>query len=222
MGRPPIGKIAMTSTERSRRYRAGLATKPTATKPAKPATKPAGREGEARLQRELAAARGRIAELEAQLARRAAAEASIDGEEAAGAGPMGRKVFKILLKLADADDNTVLVAARKLVGDLKASGSDLRTLADAMGAEWEKQQKAKPAPRPPIDWSEVEAAVTKYAADRATVNFNRLSKALDAEVPALRGNREQDQNYESTRYIIACLHRLGFTGSGSGLTWQRH
>jgi hypothetical protein len=34
MGRPPIGKAAMTSTERSRRYRAGLATKPAATKPA--------------------------------------------------------------------------------------------------------------------------------------------------------------------------------------------
>jgi hypothetical protein len=33
MGRPPIGKAAMTSTERSRRYRAGLATKPAATKP---------------------------------------------------------------------------------------------------------------------------------------------------------------------------------------------
>jgi hypothetical protein len=28
MGRPPIGKRAMTNTERSRRYRAGLATKP--------------------------------------------------------------------------------------------------------------------------------------------------------------------------------------------------
>jgi hypothetical protein len=28
MGRPPIGKTAMTNTERSRRYRAGLATKP--------------------------------------------------------------------------------------------------------------------------------------------------------------------------------------------------
>jgi hypothetical protein len=31
MGRPPIGKVAMTATERSRRYRAGLAA-PTATK----------------------------------------------------------------------------------------------------------------------------------------------------------------------------------------------
>jgi hypothetical protein len=40
MGRPPIGKVAMTSTERSRRYRAGLSTKPAAaTKPAEHATK---------------------------------------------------------------------------------------------------------------------------------------------------------------------------------------
>jgi len=43
MGRPPIGDRAMTSTERSRRRRVGLAVKPakaTATKPAEPATKP--------------------------------------------------------------------------------------------------------------------------------------------------------------------------------------
>lgn len=39
MGRPPIGNRPMTSTERSRRRRAGLASKP-ATKPAKAATKP--------------------------------------------------------------------------------------------------------------------------------------------------------------------------------------
>jgi hypothetical protein len=33
LGRPPVGEVAMSSTERSRRYRAGLATK-SATKPA--------------------------------------------------------------------------------------------------------------------------------------------------------------------------------------------
>ena len=42
MGRPPIGKAAMTSTERSRRHRAGLATKPaTKTPPASDAAKDA-------------------------------------------------------------------------------------------------------------------------------------------------------------------------------------
>src|SRR5262245_41627533 len=68
MGRPPIGKVAMTSTERSRRYRAGLAAKPApATKPAEPATKPGpDRRDEkiAALERQLAQAHKRIAELE--------------------------------------------------------------------------------------------------------------------------------------------------------------
>jgi uncharacterized coiled-coil protein SlyX len=62
MGRPPIGKVAMTSTERSRRYRAGLATKP-ATKPA-PASDPATDARIHELEAELAQARKRIADLE--------------------------------------------------------------------------------------------------------------------------------------------------------------
>jgi hypothetical protein len=40
MGRPPIGNHAMSSTERSRKRRAGLSAKPDATKPAEHATKP--------------------------------------------------------------------------------------------------------------------------------------------------------------------------------------
>jgi hypothetical protein len=61
MGRPPIGKRAMTSTERSRRYRAGLAAKPAATKPAEPATKPEPDRRDA----DIARLSARIAELEA-------------------------------------------------------------------------------------------------------------------------------------------------------------
>jgi hypothetical protein len=55
MGRPPIGKTAMTDAERMRRYRL---------KRAKPAAKPANI---AALAQELAAARARIAALEAEL-----------------------------------------------------------------------------------------------------------------------------------------------------------
>jgi hypothetical protein len=64
MGRPPIGKVAMTNTERSRRYRAGLATKPHATKPATKshATKPA--EPATKLDPDIASLKARIAELE--------------------------------------------------------------------------------------------------------------------------------------------------------------
>jgi hypothetical protein len=43
MGRPPIGERALTAAEKMRRYRARLqASKPAATKPAEPATKPGG------------------------------------------------------------------------------------------------------------------------------------------------------------------------------------
>jgi hypothetical protein len=165
-----------------------------------------------------AALKARITELEMQLAHkrstRAAAEAS---NEAAAVELVGKRVFKLLLRLDSPNDNEVLLAAQKLVRELKANGSDLRTLAAALETEWEKQQKAKPAPPPPIDFSEVEAAIKRYAADRTTVNFNRMWKALKAEMPALDAYR----GAEVPRYMQRCLQHLGFAGSSSGLTWHR-
>jgi len=75
MGRPPIGKVAMTSTERSRRRRAGLATKPAATKPAEPATKSSPAPDTAK-DRQSASFKARIAELEAELIRERAKPAT--------------------------------------------------------------------------------------------------------------------------------------------------
>jgi hypothetical protein len=63
MGRPPIGKVAMSGAERTRLYRLKHGTAEPVTKHV---TKPAGHVHDA-LVRELAAARARIAELEAKL-----------------------------------------------------------------------------------------------------------------------------------------------------------
>jgi hypothetical protein len=67
---------------------------------------------------------------------------------------LNRRVFKLLLQLDNDNDNLVLLAARKIVGDLKAHGSDLRVLANALEDEWERQA-AGGAPRrddpPPPD-----------------------------------------------------------------------
>jgi hypothetical protein len=140
--------------------------------------------------------------------------------EAAAAGPMGKRVFKLVLRLDSPNDNEALLAVRKLVGELKANGSDLRVLATALETEWEKQQKAKPAPPPPIDFSEVETAVKRYAADRTKVRFNLMWKALVAEMPVL-DKAFAHRGGHVTRYIMGCLRRLGFTGSSSGRTWHR-
>lgn len=221
MGRPPIGKTAMTDAERQRRHRAQFRDSKPVTKPAKPDA--------TRWQGEIAALKDENAKLKAELARerlRVAAEAKHskpdvdDGDQAAAAGPLGKKVFKILLKLDDANDNTVLVAARTLVSNLKANGSDLRILADALGAELEKQEKAKPAPQPDIDFAAVKAVVTRYAADRTTVKYNAVWRAVVAAMPILD---EPGVTHGSgiSRYIQGCLRRLGFKGSSSGLSWSR-
>jgi hypothetical protein len=67
MGRPPIGKVAMTATERSRRYRARLTAGPAATKPVGPATKPVGpatKPTPDRRDEQIAQLKARVAELE--------------------------------------------------------------------------------------------------------------------------------------------------------------
>jgi hypothetical protein len=134
---------------------------------------------------------------------------------------MEKRVFKLVLRLDSPNDHEVLSAARKLVHGLKANGSDLRTLANALETEWEKQQKKKPAPPPPIDFSEVEAAVKRYAADKATVNLHRMWKALQTEMPSFGEYRDESGGATTANYLIGCLRRLGFTGSSSGLTWHR-
>jgi Rad3-related DNA helicase len=86
MGRPPIGKTAMTDAERMRRYRLKHGK-------AKPVTKPAGPDYDVLVQ-ELAQARARIAELERELTsereQREAAEAN-----AAKAAPRDNKGDRI-------------------------------------------------------------------------------------------------------------------------------
>src|SRR5262245_35838901 len=80
MGRPPIGKVAMTSTERSRRRRAGLAANSAATKPVEPATKPQGkpeRDPPGPDPAALAQAKARIIELERALAQANALERAL-------------------------------------------------------------------------------------------------------------------------------------------------
>jgi hypothetical protein len=86
MGRPPIGKVAMTGAERVRRYRHKHGTDKLVTKPAPPVTKPTGPDHDALVQelaqakQELAAAKARIVELEKAGAVAAAEIAALKAE----------------------------------------------------------------------------------------------------------------------------------------------
>jgi hypothetical protein len=135
-------------------------------------------------------------------------------------GEMSKKTFKLVLQLDSENDNVVLNAARKLVNNLKANGSDLRMLADALAAEWEKQQKPKSKPVK-VDYSAVDAAIKGYAADRTEVRFNALWKAILKAVPAIDSLRGTDEGPRVHGYIIRYMKGLGFTASASGLTFHR-
>ena len=225
MGRPPIGKTAMSATERSRRYRAGLATKPDAAKPdaAKPdATKHAAKpdatkhatkpDATSTADAELAAAKARIRELEATLAK-AHRVAAVPAD-----GKMSAQTFKLLCSLDAPEDGVVLNAARALVRNLKASGSDLRTLSDALEAEWKKTQQPKERPVT-VDYTVVDGAIDRSIAGREKVTFDRVWKAIVAAVPVL------DKGGPPARHAIEYTHRrlqrLGFTASNSMRSFQR-
>ena len=144
MGRPPIGKVAMTNTERSSRYRAGLAAQPAATKFAtkpsatKPATKLATKlspESEASEDQEIAKLKARMRELEAELAHaRSRREAEVGRLGAAADTPKHHlpesrgaavkedtKLMKLIRRLdSPNNDNEAVGAVRELARELQA------------------------------------------------------------------------------------------------------
>jgi hypothetical protein len=63
-------------------------------------------------------------------------------------GKMSGQTFKLLRRLDSPNETEVLAAARALVSNLRAAGSDLRTLSDALEAEWKKQEQRRPRARP--------------------------------------------------------------------------
>lgn len=214
MGRPPIGKVAMTATERSRRYRSKLGTAEPATKHA---TKLGGDDGA--LAQELARAKTRIAELEALLASRTKPPASAPGRANATATATmnSGKAGKMIRKLADPNDHTALVTARAL-----AKAVDLNELAEVWEKHFEKKSGPQPKKLKPIDWPAVGPAVTRYTADKTTVTFSNVWKALIKEMPAINARGRDFKELEGlTISIRAILRRLGFTDSSSGKIWQR-
>ena len=204
MGRPPIGKVAMSGAERTRLYRLKLA----ATKPVtKPVTKPSTADAE------LAAAKARIAELQAthnadtarirELENKTITLAEAHRVAAVPAdGTMSAQTFKLLCSLDAPEDGVVLNAARALVRNLKASGSDLRTLSDALEAEWKKTQQPKERPVT-VDYTAVDVAIDRCVADREKVTFDRVWNAIVAAVPVL-GNAGERPAQPWDTPIAAC------------------
>jgi hypothetical protein len=224
MGRPPIGKVAMTNTERSRRRRAGLATtraapkpatKPDAPKPPEPATKPPGPE--------IAWFKSRIVELEAKERAMKARIAELEALPAAKPATAAPERVKLGM-----DDYNKLV--RRLHPDAWAYLND-ETLTDALKEAFQIHQRlfepvkeaAQRERKRPVDWREVENALKAYAEGKTKVTMNKLFAAVYAQVPHLKGSEEGGRGGENTYSFIAryLMRSLGFTASRSGLTYER-
>jgi hypothetical protein len=205
MGRPPIGKRAMTALERLHRHRAKLRAN-------KPATKRETKHDDGALAR----ANKRIAELEAKLARRANSPtpnlSRTDGTPRP-ATTDGGNVGKLIRMLGSPNDREALTAARKL-----AKATDLHALAEAWERAREQENKHRPAKPKPVDWPKVDEAVQRYADGKTTVMYRNLWKAVVKEVPALDENRTLRECHD---YISRCMGQLGFTMSSSGLAFSR-
>jgi hypothetical protein len=246
MGRPPIGKVAMTSTERSRRYRAGLAAKPAATKTAEPATKPKAEperdDRSAEKDREIAQLKARIAELESERAQRDARirelepalararekhkhsesvlDASLATQATHGSGP-NAQISKFIRHLGNANQAEATTAAQKLVSGLTASESDRHALAELWEKHCEEHARQHPPKPKPIDWSEVERAIKTFAEGKTKVTINKVFTAVHAQVPEFEQWHGWGDSPRKGRFIRDCLSRLGFAASRSGLTFER-
>jgi hypothetical protein len=223
MGRPSIGKTAMTSTERSRRRRAGLATK-LATKPAEPATKPNATKLDAVATKlnavvsaakdaEIAQLKARVRELEVRL------RAVAGSRHAESRGVVVDTKLKKLIRRLDSpeNDNEAAAALRKLASELQARERGFEKLAD-LTTQWDQEDAVVRPPKPkPVDWPEIESAVKTCTEEKTKVTMSAVLKAVYASVPK---ECQEELRQHSDRFIHGCLHRLGFRRRG-GMTYER-
>jgi hypothetical protein len=235
MGRPPIGKVAMTAAERLRRHR--LKHRPEQ-KPGENAALARAYERMAELEREVARLKAapvtkpsaddttplkaRIRDLEAEVARlRAAATAQRRPESRGTAVEEDTKLKKLIRLLDSPQKEEAAGALRKLAGELQARGRGFQELAD-LTAQWDQEDAAvRPPKLKPIDWPEVERAIKTYAEGKTKVTMNKVISAVQAQVPAFEGYRKDVPSQTKVGFIHKCLRGLGFTASRSGLTYER-
>jgi hypothetical protein len=127
--------------------------------------------------------------------------------------------------LGSSADAEALTAARNLVSELQADGFDLHALAAAWEIEQERQRGPRPTPLSPVDWAEVEAATTRYAGGKTTVETSAVLTAVLTAVPAIKADRPERDRVEVMNgivlYVFSTLRRLGFTPRPSWLTFHR-
>ena len=135
------------------------------------------------------------------------------------------RIGKFIGMLGSSADAEVLKAARDLVSELKADGFDLHTLAAAWEIERERQKGPRPTPLSPVDWVEVEAAITRYADGKTTVKTEAVLRAVLTAVPAIKADRPERERVEVINevilYVSSTLSRLGFTRGSSWLMFHR-
>jgi hypothetical protein len=135
------------------------------------------------------------------------------------------RIAKLIRMLGSSADAEVLTAARNLISELQADGFDLHALAAAWEIEQERQRGPRPTHLSPFDWVEVEAATTRYADGKTTVETSAVLTAVHTAVPAIKADRPERDRVEVMNgvvlYVFNTLRRLGFTPRPSWLTFHR-
>jgi hypothetical protein len=242
VGRPTIGKLAMTSTERSRRYRAGLAAKPAATKPAEPATKRSPSPGSAttlydvlsgyteavtrpELIAENAQLKARIAELEQErdhynqeIARLQACIAKLEALPATKPATAAPERIKLSIEHYKTlvrrihPDNWAYLKDETLTKALTEAFQVLEELFEPVKQDTERTRKR------PVDWSAVELIVKTYAEGKTRVTTNGILRAIYARMPTLKEDADWGQTISYARRI---LRSLDFRRSLTGDSFER-
>jgi hypothetical protein len=132
------------------------------------------------------------------------------------AAPDGReRISKLIRRLDSPNDNEVVAAARALISELQANGSDLHNLATAWDAEWQRLHGPQAPRQRPVDWADVEAFVTRFADGKITVMMNAALRAVHAAQP------DVPRDTSTSGFVARTLIRLGFAPSRSGASFRR-
>jgi hypothetical protein len=233
MGRPPIGKVAMTGAERLRRYHLKRAQAVTARIRALQAevARLKAEKPQARSATDAEPLKARIAELAAELARerrqRPAEPAHEHTTSRAAPHHTPRKIdpkdeSKLMKRIRrlDSPDSEVVAAVRALANELKARGRGFQELGD-LTAVWDAEDAAQQPKKPKsVDWDAVKSAIDQYVDGKTRVTINLVIRAVDAKVPTYK-QQSSELRYQSHGFIIRHLRSLGFTISASNSSAER-
>ena len=88
--------------------------------------------------------------------------------------------------------------------DQQATAKPARIRASSARRRW---RRPRPTPLSPVDWVEVEAAITRYADGKTTVEMSAVLRAVHTAVPAIEADWPESERVEVNNGVVLLRHQ---------------